>query len=65
MMFVGGMWKTLELWTYKMVGGFKWGLMGHPNRSMEDSGDASSVDLMACLKRRMILINSLEIFLVF
>jgi hypothetical protein len=31
----GGMW-ILALW--KTVGCFKWELLGHPNKSMEDSG---------------------------
>ena len=31
------MW-TLGFWIWKAVECFKWGLMGHPSRNMEDSG---------------------------
>lgn len=44
MLFVGEIWKTLGLWTWKAVEHFKQGLMGHAGRIMEDSRDEGDVD---------------------
>lgn len=40
MLFARGIWKPLELWTRKVVGHLKWGLMGHPskNKGHRDEG---------------------------
>ena len=35
---------TLGLWVRKGVGHFKWDLMGHPTRSMEDSGSEGDLN---------------------
>lgn len=43
MLFVGGIWKTLGLWTRRVVGGFELGLMYHPSRSMEDSAEGNLI----------------------
>lgn len=32
------MWNNLGIWTRKAIGHFKWGLIVHPSRSMEDRG---------------------------
>jgi hypothetical protein len=39
--FVGGIWKQLGLWTRKSIGDFKWGLICHPGRNMEDSAEGN------------------------
>ena len=39
MLFVGGIWKTLGLWTRKAVEHFKQTLTRHSSRSMEDSAE--------------------------
>lgn len=46
MLFVGGIWKTLGLWTSKVVGHFKQGLIGHTIRSVKESakGDLNCGD---------------------
>lgn len=46
MLFVGGTWKTLGLWTRKGVGHLEYGLMGFPSKSIEDHalGDLSYRD---------------------
>lgn len=42
MLFVGRMW-TLGFWIKRVVEYFKWGLMGHTCRNVEDSNAESSV----------------------
>jgi hypothetical protein len=37
MLLLGGMW-IWGLWIWKAVECFKWGLVGHPSRTMEGSG---------------------------
>jgi hypothetical protein len=40
----------LGLWIWRAMECFKWGLMGHPSRNMEDGGfenDLNCVDLLA------------------
>lgn len=39
MLFVGGLCKTVGLCTRKTVGCFKWYLIGHSSRNMEDSAE--------------------------
>ena len=39
----GGMW-ILKLWVIKAVECFKWGLVGHPSKNMEDSGAEGHLD---------------------
>jgi hypothetical protein len=41
MLLVGGMWKTLELWTTKVVGHSKQGLISHPNRNMKKNNNGN------------------------
>lgn len=48
MLFSGGMWKTLELWTRKVVGCFQQGLMDHPSESMEGIAEGDLI----CSSRR-------------
>ena len=43
----GRMWRTLGLWTRKAVKCCKWGLTGHPSKSLHDSSTKSNVDLEA------------------
>ena len=43
MFLFGGMW-TLGLWTRKAVEYFKWALIGHFSRSMDDSGTAGHLN---------------------
>lgn len=40
MLFARRIWKPLELWSRKLVGHLKWGLMGHPskNKGHRDEG---------------------------
>lgn len=44
MLFLGGIWKTLELWTRKVVEYCKWGLMGPPSRRLEDNSTECKVN---------------------
>ena len=44
MLWFGGV-QTLGFWIRKAVECFKWGLMGHPSRNMEDSGTWSDLNL--------------------
>lgn len=41
---VGGLWTTLGFWTRKVVECFKWGLIGHPIRSMENNRAEGDMD---------------------
>ena len=61
MLLFGGMW-IWELWIWKAVECFKWGLMHHPRRSMEDRCAENDLNLGAWLKRfqRRILVCGLE-----
>jgi hypothetical protein len=44
MLLVGAEWKTLGLWTRKLVVYFKQGLMKYPCRSIEDSQSEGNVE---------------------
>ena len=43
-LFFGRMWKIWGLWVRKLVGHFRQGLLGHPNKFMEDSSVESSME---------------------
>ena len=47
MLFVGGLWKALGLWTRKAAECFKQSLVSHPSRKVEDSSAGSNGNLRA------------------
>lgn len=53
MFLVGGIWKIKEIWDFRLGKqlNFRWDLMGHARRSMEDSASESNLDYDAQLQR--------------
>jgi hypothetical protein len=64
MLFVGGIWKTLGLWTRREAGCFKQGLMSHLGRNRKTVLRGNCGGQLKMFLRERILLSSLENILV-